>query len=1202
MSVYDDWKSSQQTNNNSFSVYDNWKSQQIKKQEKQNKSAQTIPPLKFTDPIKEAALSATMKSPGARESFEKWNPTGLTPERSVSNLEKAAVFTGTILSKAEEMAGGKKNKEMLGIPTVLNPERKRVDEQIFQSFSPGVQTTANVLGTVGGLALPTKAAYGTLGKGAVAGLSRLAPNAGKLLAEGVRGAAAGAGVGAYEGYQSGDSLGEIGKKAGYGALGGAILDPAFMKAGQIAKPLVNKIFFRPITSVEEMASEAIPYTPTPRSSDFVVDQFGNARPAFIKGELPPAKPVGLLPRARVETDFTAGPLGDVQKGRGVAGLLPEPNITKSRKLSLHPNNLRQAQAEFDEATQTIQNYLQHYDVLARSKPGTTMEQAIAEAERATGVDWRGALARLQQEEINAGKTLTGELGGKKVGMGPAVRNAGLEINKPGNIPRREIGQIDYRLGKPGVKPEPAPPLELPPLQFKKRIAANKPLESPLSPPKGQADINPLTQAAKAATNGTGPIDVSKAKDIGGFTAYSRDPHRNFLEIFGPEYGKVKKDLLDPLDVSKKTNVEFQEIWLEKLKTEVVDKLGVKKGSKESALVQDFGEGRITEAALRAKYPKIADKVIEADKWFRKSYDELIETVNAVRKQIYPNNPDKIIPKRKDYYRHFREFTELTGLKNIFDTPANIDPKLVGISEFTLPKSKWLSFAQKRKGGEFKSDAVGGFLDYIPSSSYATHIDPHIGKFEKLADYLAESTGETKHLNTAIEYIRDFARDLSGKTNYLDRVIIKYVPGGRKTIRFLDWANSRIKANTVLGNASSALAQLANVPQGVAYTKQYSVRGAGKTLATIFIPSKAMAQSGFLKERFGGFGSAMYRQFDSRLIDQPKKLAIWLMETADRLGTNFIWNSVYSKGVAEKVANPIKYADDITRKLVAGRGIGEVPLLQKSRVFQMFFPFTLEMANAWRVMKDFAKAKDVTGLAVLFVANHLFNKGLEKTRGSGAVFDPVQAMVDAFAEEDLSPLERGGRMVGEVLSNIPGGNLAANIYPEYGTEAFGRELPTRKQLFGNNDPTRFGGTGLPGVLSKGVTDPLFNLIPPFGGKQVQKTIRGREALQKGGVYSTDKTKLKYPVDTSTPNQIRGLLFGPSALPETKDYYDKNRRPLSEKQTLLVEGSADKKATFEAVQKKRVYETTIEKINKIKKDTKLSDEEKRREIEKLLKKLK
>jgi len=709
---------------------------------------------------------------------------------------------------------------------------------------------------------------------------------------------------------------------------------------------------------------------------------------------------------------------------------------------------------------------------------------------------------------------------------------------------------------------------------------------------------------------TGPLyNVAEMKDTTGFKAHTMDIYRIFRDVFGKRYDKVKKAILDPFDASKKANVEFQHKWLDKLKTEVVDKLGIKKGSKESALVQQYGEGKITLDQLKQMRPKDWEKIVEADKWFRKAYDELLDTVNAIRAKIYPNNPDKIIPKRKDYYRHFREFTDLTGLKNIFETPANIDPNLVYISEFTQPKSKWLSFAQRRTGqGKHTVDAVGGFLNYLPSASYAVHIDPHIGVFEKLAADLAEATGEagtnTKHLNNFINFLRRFAQDLAGKTNPADRFIQDFIPGGRKTFHALNWLNSRIKANVILGNISSTLAQLANIPHGLAYAKQYSVPGAGRALKSIFVKSGPMSQSGFLLERYGGYGSKFYRQFDVKLLEQPLKAAKWLVETTDKIGTSFIWNSVYSKGLAEGVANPVKYADDITRNLVAGRGIGEVPLLQKSKMYQMFLPFTLELANAWRVMKDFVSAKDFGGLAILLVANHLFNKGMEELKGSGVVFDPIQAMIDAFSEEDISPLQRAGRLAGEVLSNVPAGQTIASIYPEYGTSIYGYELPTRKELFGRNDPTRFG-VGLPGVISKGLSDPFYKILPPFGGGQIQKTIRGIRALQNQGVYTEDKTQLKYPVETDTANIIRGSLFGTSAFPETREYYDQNRRPLSEKQTKQylkgVESGKNPKALYENIQKRRALDRIEEEIMKIKKDERLTPEEKMKYIEGLQKKI-
>lgn len=694
-------------------------------------------------------------------------------------------------------------------------------------------------------------------------------------------------------------------------------------------------------------------------------------------------------------------------------------------------------------------------------------------------------------------------------------------------------------------------------------------------------------------------DPTKLKDLSGFRLNFTDVYRNFEDVFGKQYGEIKKKLLDPFDAAKKTNVEFQEKLLTELKKKIVDELGIKKGSKESALVQMYGEKRISLDELKRRAPGKWKNIVEADKWFREKYDQLLDQVNAVRAQIYPNNPEKLIPRRKDYYRHFREIAQgVLGLKNIFDTPSNIDPRLEAISEFTLPKSKWLSFAQKRLGGRFENDAVGGFLNYVPAASYAIHIDPHIGRFERLADELAEATAESRNINNFINWLRRFAQDLAGKTNPMDRWIQDNVPGGRKTFQALNWLNDRIKANVVLGNASSALAQTANIPVGIAATKQYAAIGAGKTLKSIFTPNKDIAKSGFIKERYGSYGSKLYRQFDTSLLSKPFNFAVWMLESADKIGTHFIWNSAYAKALAEGVKNPVKYADDLTRRLVAGRGIGEVPLNQKARMFQLIAPFQVEVANLWAVQRDFVKARDFGALLLLYLGSAMFNKVMEQAKGQGVLFDPIQAMMDAITEEDLTPLERGGRVAGEVISNMPLGQTIAGLYPEYGFNFYGKEMPTRKELFGRNDPTRYG-SGI--LIMKGIQDPIYKAMFPFAGTQVKKTIGATGALGDEGVYTSDKTKLKYPVSPTAANQLRGLLFGTSAFPETREYYEKNRRPLSEKQTegfkqAVNMGISPKKA-YDKVMREREIKKIEEQIKEIHKDKTIPIREKQRKIKEL-----
>ncbi|MFZ5650154.1 MAG: hypothetical protein ACOY4I_04780 [Bacillota bacterium] len=762
----------------------------------------------------------------------------------------------------------------------------------------------------------------------------------------------------------------------------------------------------------------------------------------------------------------------------------------------------------------------------------------------------------------------------------------------------------------------------------------QPGSKPTQPATGSSTIIPPVKEDVKAKPEIAPLEAEDMKALGGWRLYMTDVYRNFKDTFGNQYGKYKTSILDPFDASKKTNIETQEAWLNKLKTEVVDRLGIRKGSKESALVQDFGEGKLPLIELQQMRPKDWQKIVEADQWFRQAYDQLIDDVNASRRMIYPNVEaemakidakieaikkapkmrdsrkeeqikelyarkeeifrNRFVPKRENYYRHFREMAEgWAGLKNIFDSPAQISSSLSGVSEYTLPKSKWASFMQRRGMGSYKSDAVGGFLNYIPAASHAIHIDPHVGKFEKLADDLAEATADTGHLNNFIEYLRDYSRDLAGKTNPFDRHLQKIIPGGRKAFRVIEWLNNRVKANVVLGNASSALAQVANIPQGLAFAKQYSVPGAGRALKSILIESQPMKESGFLKERYGGFGSVMYRQFDTGLLQQPKNFAVWMMETADRIGTTFIWNSAYSKALGLKVADPVKYADNITRKLVAGRGVGEVPLIQKSKIFQLVAPFQLEVGNLWSVMRDFIKEKDFGALVTLAISSWMFNRALEEIRGSGVTFDPIKAMVDAMGE-DLTPEQRAGRLAGEVLSNLPLGQTVASIYPEYGAEVFGHKLPTRKNLFGNEDPTRFG-SGL--LVLKGAQDPLYKIITPFGGNQLKKTLGGIDAVSTKGVYTPDGNRLKYPVSTDVSNIMKGVIFGPGAFREAQDYYKNNNRPLSEKDTELLKARGNHKGQYDAIQHKRDIDSITQQIKDVQKDKKLTQQERVKRVQEL-----
>lgn len=703
-------------------------------------------------------------------------------------------------------------------------------------------------------------------------------------------------------------------------------------------------------------------------------------------------------------------------------------------------------------------------------------------------------------------------------------------------------------------------------------------------------------------------DIGGYKDITGFKGQVTDVYRLFKKFFGDKYELAKEKILDPFDEAKGKFIDTQKFEGDELEREIVQKLGIKKGSRESAAVMDFGEKTLTREDLAAQFrPETVDRIVKAEAWFRKKYDDLLFNINRARKEIYGDvkkkkkelddqidvlegaikkkeetlaakkNPDtlvfkklqaqiarledmkiarvdllnsdawwrgKVIERRADYFHHFKELEGLSGLKNIFESPAGISPTLVGKSEFTKPNSKFLGFAQARLGLKTKHDAVGGLLKYIPDYAYAVHIDPQIPKFRALANELAgraeklnKDTPDKIDQSSMIEFLNDYANDLAGKTNPADRFIQKIIPGGRKAMAVINWGNNRVKANTILGNVGSALAQAFNIPQGVASAKLHSVSGVVRSLASIFVENAPAAKSNFLKERY--FGS-YFNKFDESMLSKPKQFAGWMTGVLDEMGTKFIWNSHYAKGLSEGVANPIKYADDATRSLVAGRGVGEVPLLHKSKFFQIIAPFQLEVGNLWHVMKDMVDKKAFGQLATLFVGNYLMNRVAEGVRGSPVTFDPINALYEGLLEfENDKNKVRGaekfaGRVGGEVLSNVPLGQTLAQLYPEYGIPSIlGKNNLTRKDLFGAANPERFG-SGV--LLVKGIQDPLFKIVPPFAGGQMKKTLQGVAAYNKGkDITPTGKTRFK--IKHTPENLIRSVLFGKSSLPEAQKYYNK-----------------------------------------------------------------
>lgn len=683
-------------------------------------------------------------------------------------------------------------------------------------------------------------------------------------------------------------------------------------------------------------------------------------------------------------------------------------------------------------------------------------------------------------------------------------------------------------------------------------------------------------------------NIEELKDLPWLGKKTLDTTRVFETVYGKRFPEVDRTILQPFDNAKEQMLQTTNKLLNELKEKVVDPLGGRK-SKESADIQKFGEGIKTKEELVTIWGKEkADKIVDADAWFRQKYDELLDTVNKGLESIYPDKLDKRIPKRTDYYRHFAELSGFGGLKKALQNPEvgnapNITPPGV-----IKPSAKWMSIAKERFGGKTEYDAVGGFLDYIPQASYMIHINPQIQVFRNLAKELANQTNDVNNaatygkLNRFISWLNNEAGHLAGEPNPYDTWITKGYIDDPRVFRALDWTNRNVKANVMLGNLGASLVQSANMVQGVA--KAGIKNFVAGTVDVLFSPLKGefgpATNSKFLKERYS---YKKFREFDVGFLEKSRDFAAWITTVLDEFGTRTNWNAIYRKGIEDKVADPMRYADLETGKLVGHRGIGAQSEVQRAMTTQLIAPFQLEVTNNWHVMGDMVSEKTYGALIKFLIYSWIFNSLIEKVTGRRPLFDPVDAMYDATTDPSMTPLERVGRVAGEVLSNVPFGQTLASTAIQ--------SPESRKKFFGEEDPTRYGG-GI--IATKALSDPLFTVLNPlgFGGTQIKRTYDSLMAISRG--YSkTASGDMRYPVSTDVDNVFQILAMGQYSTPTAQFYFKENLRPLSDNQIKQWKNSVAKgkspEVAWAEIYKRRITDGLSEKYGAINKE-KISAQEK------------
>lgn len=681
-------------------------------------------------------------------------------------------------------------------------------------------------------------------------------------------------------------------------------------------------------------------------------------------------------------------------------------------------------------------------------------------------------------------------------------------------------------------------------------------------------------------------NIGDWKDIRRSSILFKDLDRQMEVVTGKDYPTVRRYIIENRERATNGYVNEVASYKKQLKEYIGDKLGIKARSKESAAVQRYGEKRMTLEQLKQEQPKKWEKIVEAEKWFRENYDRILDATNNV---LVKHNREPI-KRRQDYFTHFNDiwniYQQIMGPKDV------VDANLVGISEFTKPNAPFNPFAKKRLGGKFTDDAVSGFERYIVPTLKQKWLTPEIARLRSFAKAIEQKTlNNSGQLGKFILSLNQHANALAGKTNPFDRFIQDYAVG-RKAIRLINWTSQRLGRNVIIGKVSSALMQTASAPATLARTGPYNMlKGMYATLSSAMKGKSLQKISPFLERRYADLGPV-----NPRILEKAQNVAAVPFRVVEQFATTSSWYANYFHARSEGLEHPeaVKYSDHWTRRQVGGRAAGEKPLAFESNLGNLAMQFQYEVNNlTQQYLQDFKPTsfENIKGLGLLIVWSYLFNNFYDKVMGRRPLPDVIDMTKDVIETRGVG--KKIGRVAGEVLSNVAGGQTVAAALPE----------KTRKSYMGRTEVGWYGG-GAPIVSAtqRAIENPasmVTSFALPFGGGQIASTRAGIEAVEQSPKKLTKLQKAK------------AYTFGPMSLSASDTEAEKTAKAIWRSKSFDVDDEAREKAKLKrkAWSAKKRGEPIPQEVIEARKRGELSDKDvksikelaKMPEIERLIKSL-
>lgn len=497
--------------------------------------------------------------------------------------------------------------------------------------------------------------------------------------------------------------------------------------------------------------------------------------------------------------------------------------------------------------------------------------------------------------------------------------------------------------------------------------------------------------------------------------------------------------------------------------------------------------------------------------------------------------------------------------------------------------------------------------------------------EQYTDAKYRSIADATEFSDLVSWLDDYANKLAGKQLFEDRAMEREV--GREALNGAKKLNRMFARANVAGNLSSALNQTAQLPMiATELGQKYTWRAVGDILNGKTTGMSAFrGESDFLTEKSG------IDYIQSTKGEKALEKLFSPLEKVDTLVSTIAVRGKYrmelDAGKSPKEA--MKAADRWARDIMGTRSKGSVPLTFQSKnlIAQMLNMFQVEAENTFEhVTQDrlgpgfkemaakIGEGKAIKKLAsdaiaymlLAFLLNRLDE---ELYGGTPAPFDVLGMGLNAVASGNgLTSSDMLKMIADDVTENIFGERLFDTDPNDMNDEFDGwsaaedtlynisNDVPYVRNvagMLGLGDetlpmPDVWGTlTGMGKALKK-KKNGKFNSSGEFwsevgrqlmgfagdtlpGGRQLEKTAQGIEALARGGSYqgTGGSKRLQYPVEPLLEDPFEALragLFGKNALNESRVYWAEGGKALSASQTALYQELVDS-----GMSRKKAYET-------------------------------